>query len=89
LREAFASFYGAQQRDPSKSLELFNQVIDAWQRQPIDELAGLYRVRGDVFMANLDASSAIADYTQAIQLLQQDSQLSDPKADPTEFTASL
>lgn len=88
LREAFASFYGTQ-RDPPRALELFNQVVEAWQRQPPDELAGIYRVRGDVFMANLDANSAIQDYTKAIELLKNDAERPQPKADPTEFTASL
>jgi len=87
LREAFASFYGTQ-RDAPRALELFNQVLEAWQRQPADELAGLYRVRGDVYMANLNADSAIQDYSKAIRLLQQDAQLSEPKADPAEFQAS-
>ena len=87
LREAFASFYGTQ-RDAPRALELFNQVLDTWQRQPADELAGLYRVRGDVYMANLNADAAIQDYSKAIELLQQDAQLPEPKADPAEFQAS-
>jgi hypothetical protein len=49
LREAFAAFYGAS-RDATAAEQLLTQSIDAWQRQPPDEQAGLYRVRGDCYM---------------------------------------
>ena len=49
LREAFAAFYGVE-RDSTLAERLLSQAIDAWQRQPPDEQAGLYRVRGDVYM---------------------------------------
>ena len=50
LRAAFAEFYGLN-RDLPKSEQLLNQAIDRWQNQPADERAGLYRVRGDCYMA--------------------------------------
>lgn len=49
LREAFATFFGVD-RDLEKSEKLLTKVIEAWQRQPPDEKAGLYRVRGDCYM---------------------------------------
>jgi hypothetical protein len=49
LREALATFYGMD-RDFEKSEKLLTKAIDAWQRQPPDEKAGLYRVRGDCYM---------------------------------------
>jgi tetratricopeptide (TPR) repeat protein len=86
LREAFAAFYGAE-RDPSKALELLSKAVDAWQLQPGDERAGLYRVRGDCFMALEQPNEAIGDYSTAIDLLK------DPAvaaaADPVELPASL
>jgi hypothetical protein len=70
LREAFATFYGTD-RNPTKALDLLTQVLDAWQRQPGDERAGLYRVRGDCYMSVSQPLDAIKDYTTAIDLLQQ------------------
>jgi hypothetical protein len=70
LREAFAAFYGTN-RDPPRALELLSEVIDAWQRQPPDERAGLYRVRADCYMAVSKPLEAIQDYSTAINLLQQ------------------
>ena len=49
LREAFAAFYGVE-RDSPLAEKLLSEAIEAWQRQPADERAGLYRVRGDVYM---------------------------------------
>ena len=51
LREAFAAFYGAN-RDPVAAESLLSQSIASWQRQPADEQAGLYRVRGDCYMVS-------------------------------------
>ena len=51
LREAFAAFYGVD-RDSTLAESLLSQAIEAWQRQPPDEQAGLYRVRGDVYMVS-------------------------------------
>ena len=71
LRSALASFYG-QPRDSSRALELLTQAIAApgWQRQPPDERAALYRVRGDVYMDLKLPSEAVGDYTTAIGLLE-------------------
>jgi hypothetical protein len=49
LQQAFGAFYGAQ-RDPIAAESLLSQSIASWQRQPPDEQAGLYRVRGDCYM---------------------------------------
>ena len=49
LRNAFAAFYGTN-RDPSAAEPLLSQAIQAWERQPNDERAGMYRVRGDCYM---------------------------------------
>lgn len=49
LQQAFGAFYGAQ-RDPIAAESLLTQSIASWQRQPPDEQAGLYRVRGDCYM---------------------------------------
>lgn len=69
LREALASFYGVD-RDLVKSEELLTQAIDAWQRQPPDEQAALYRVRGDCYLAELKPQEAEKDYTIAINFLE-------------------
>ena len=69
LREALASFYGVD-RDLEKSEALLTEAIDAWQRQPPDEQAALYRVRGDCFMAELKPQEAEKDYTTAINFLE-------------------
>lgn len=69
LRQAFAEFYGVN-RDLPKALELLTSALERWQGQPPDELAGLYRVRGDCYFALADAKSAAADYDQAVQLIQ-------------------
>ena len=52
LREAFAAFYGAN-RDAVAAESLLSQTLEAWQRQPPDERAGLYRVRGDCYMVRV------------------------------------
>jgi hypothetical protein len=87
LREAFSAFYGTNDRNPTKALDLLNQVVDAWQKQPADERAGLYRVRGDCYMALERPNDAITDYGIAIDLLQQPGVLE--AADPIELPASL
>jgi hypothetical protein len=55
LRRAFASFYGPPtERDPPEAYELMSECIDAWvgSHQGGDEIAGLYRVRGDMDMVS-------------------------------------
>lgn len=67
LREALGSFYG--ERNMEKAQELLTKAINAWERQPPDERAALYRVRGDVYMELLNPKDAVQDYTQVIDLL--------------------
>lgn len=86
LRSAFAEFYGVN-RDLVKSELLLSQVVAKWQGQPPDELAGLYRVRGDCYMAMADAVQAVADYDQAIKLLKLPEAVA--VADPEELPAAL
>ena len=47
LREAFGAFYG--ELNPEKAEGLLSEAITAWERQPPDEKAALYRVRGDCY----------------------------------------
>jgi tetratricopeptide (TPR) repeat protein len=98
LRQAFAEFYNPNiaTRNLEKSEQLLSQAIEIWndQRhpQPADEVAGLYRVRGDCYMALSKAQLAYADYDQAVRLLQSSSSpsvLEAAAADPAELTASL
>ena len=84
LREALGAFYG--ERNMDKAQELLSKAIVAWERQPPDERAALYRVRGDVYMELLHPKDAVQDYTQAIDLLN----LPEAKdlADPGEMPAA-
>lgn len=85
LRNAFAAFYGAP-RDAEGAEKLLSEAIEAWQRQSADEQAGLYRVRGDCYVALLRPLDAIADYSKALALLD----TPDGKnADPAELPASF
>ncbi len=86
LQKAFAAFYGAQ-RDPQAALPLLDESVQNFQRQPPDERAGLYRVRGDCKMALKNPTEAIEDYTTAIDLLNLPE--SKNKADPVELPASM
>mmetsp|Transcript_7180 Transcript_7180/g.10287 ORF Transcript_7180/g.10287 Transcript_7180/m.10287 type:complete len:438 (-) Transcript_7180:7-1320(-) len=79
LREAFDAFYG--QRNPAKAEELLTKTISAWERQPPDERAALYRVRGDCYMGLMRADEAVKDYNVAIELLEGPG---GEKADPSE-----
>ena len=85
LREAFAEFYSTN-RDLVKSEELLSLTIQAWEKQPADEQAGLYRVRGDCYTAIGDANKAFADYDKAVQLLESPG---GENADPLELPSSL
>lgn len=53
LQNAFAAFYGAE-KDVSRALELLTKTIDIWEstKQGGDEIAGLFRVRGDAYMVS-------------------------------------
>jgi hypothetical protein len=86
LREAFAAFYGTG-RDVVVAEQLLTQAIQAWQKQPADELAGLYRVRGDCYMALLRPLEAVDDYAASISLLKESPE-EGAKADPGELPAS-
>jgi hypothetical protein len=91
LRQAFAQFYGAAlSRDLVVSDRLLTQTIDRWEftKQPADERAGLYRVRGDCRMLAAQAVDAAADYNRAVQLLQSDP-VAAAAADPAELPAAL
>lgn len=85
LRSAFSEFYGLN-RDLTKSEDLLSQAIAVWQNQAPDELAGLYRVRGDCYTLLADAPKAAADYTKAIELLQGPG---GSAADPEELPSAL
>lgn len=85
LRKAFAAFYGVP-RDAVTAEHLLSEAIQAWERQAPDERSGLHRVRGDCYMALLQADKAIADYTTAIDLLKSPG---GEKADPSELPASM
>ena len=85
LQKAFAAFYGAQ-RDPQTALQLLDESVRNFERQPPDERAGLYRVRGDCKMALKNPTEAIEDYAAAIDLLLLPE--SKNKADPAELPAS-
>lgn len=86
LQKAFAAFYGAK-RDPQNALSLLDETVENFQRQPPDERAGLYRVRGDCKMALKNPTEAIEDYKTAIELLTLPE--SKNKADPVELPAAI
>lgn len=86
LQKAFAAFYGTQ-RDPEAALPLLDESVKAFERQPADERAGLYRVRGDCKMALKDPTAAVEDYSTAIDLLNLPE--AKDKADPAELPASI
>jgi len=83
LRNAFEALYG--ERNPAKAEDLLNKAIDAWERQPPDERAGLYRVRGDCYAGMLKPENAISDYGTALSLL---AGPGGELADPTEIPAA-
>jgi hypothetical protein len=86
LQKAFGAFYGPS-RSPQIALPLLDESIKSFERQPADERAGLYRVRGDCKMALNLSQDAINDYTIAIDLLKLPESIN--KADPIELPASL
>lgn len=53
LQSAFASFYGPDRNVP-RAYDLLTECIGVWEgtSQSGDEIAGLYRVRGDVDMVS-------------------------------------
>jgi hypothetical protein len=68
LRRAMAAYYN-QDRDLAKAEGLLSQAIQAWQSQPADELAGLYRIRADCYLTLLKPEDAANDFSRAIKLL--------------------
>jgi hypothetical protein len=86
LQKAFGAFYGPS-RSPKTALPLLDESIKSFERQPADERAGLFRVRGDCKMALNLSQGAINDYTIAIDLLKLPESIN--KADPIELPASL
>ncbi|KAL9179166.1 hypothetical protein ACHAXT_008456 [Thalassiosira profunda] len=86
LQQAFAAFYGAE-RDVPEAYKLLSECIKLWEAtgQGGDEIAGLYRVRGDVNMELYQPNAAEADYGRAITYLEGPD---GNKADPEELPAS-
>lgn len=72
LQEALLLFYGT---NPNLSLsyELLSQCILTWEttHQSTNEIASLYRIRGDINMGLVQFTLAESDYSKAIQYLQQ------------------
>ena len=72
LQEALLLFYGT---NPNLSLsyELLSQCILTWEttHQSTNEIASLYRIRGDINMGLVQFTLAENDYSKAIQYLQQ------------------
>ncbi|KAL3804525.1 hypothetical protein HJC23_002564 [Cyclotella cryptica] len=86
LQKAFAALYGTEQ-NVAQAVELLSQTMATWEstHQPGDEIAGLYRVRGDAYMELLQPKNAELDYGKAIEYLDG---VDGDKADPEEKPAS-
>lgn len=84
LNEALGALYG--EKNPAKAETLLGETIEAWSKQAEDELAALYRVRGDCYMELLQPEKATPDYAQAIDLLNTPVGLKN--ADPSELPSS-
>lgn len=86
LQKAFALFYGAD-RNVDEAVNLLTKSIESWKatNQGEDEIAGLYRVRGDAYMELSQPKMAAADYSKSIDLLDGPD---GNKADPEEKPAS-
>ncbi|KAL7549560.1 hypothetical protein ACHAWF_012829 [Thalassiosira exigua] len=88
LRRAFALFYGAgPERDVEEAERSLGECIATWEAtgQGGDEVAGLYRVRGDARMELLRPIDAEGDYAEAIRYLEG---ADGYKADPEELPAA-
>eukprot|EP00593_Proboscia_inermis_P013219 CAMPEP_0171309466 /NCGR_PEP_ID=MMETSP0816-20121228/19626_1 /TAXON_ID=420281 /ORGANISM="Proboscia inermis, Strain CCAP1064/1" /LENGTH=371 /DNA_ID=CAMNT_0011793003 /DNA_START=53 /DNA_END=1168 /DNA_ORIENTATION=+ len=79
LREAFGAFFG--ERNPQKALPLLTNALQSFERQPPDERAALYRVRGDCYMALQLPREAADDYGRCLGLMDG---IGGEKADPSE-----
>ncbi|KAL7516305.1 hypothetical protein ACHAWX_001333 [Stephanocyclus meneghinianus] len=86
LQRAFADLYGTE-RNVAQAVDLLSQTITTWEstHQSGDEIAGLYRVRGDAYMELLQPKNAEQDYGKAIEYLDG---VDGDKADPEERPAS-
>ena len=84
LQKAFALFYGAD-RNVDEAVNLLTKSIESWEatNQGGDEIAGLYRVRGDAYMELLQPKLASGDYSKSIDLLNgPDGNKADPEEKP-------
>jgi tetratricopeptide (TPR) repeat protein len=86
LQKAFALFYGTD-RNVDEAVNLLTKSIESWEttNQGGDEIAGLYRVRGDAYMELTQSRLAAGDYAKSIELLDGPD---GSKADPEEKPAS-
>ncbi|KAL7492866.1 hypothetical protein ACHAWT_006851 [Skeletonema menzelii] len=86
LQKAFALFYGTD-RNVDEAVNLLTKSIESWEatNQGGDEIAGLYRVRGDAYMELTQPRLAAGDYLKSIELLDGPDGI---KADPEEKPAS-
>ena len=86
LQKAFAFFYGTD-RNVEEAVNLLTKSIESWEgtNQGGDEIAGLYRVRGDANMELFQPKRAAADYAKATELLNGPG---GNKADPEEKPAA-
>uniref|UniRef100_A0A7S2UHS8 Uncharacterized protein n=1 Tax=Attheya septentrionalis TaxID=420275 RepID=A0A7S2UHS8_9STRA len=81
LQSGLGALYG--ERNPAKAEPILSEAIVAWERQPPDEKAALYRVRGDCQMELARAEEAVKDYTITIDLLDgPGGELADPAEKP-------
>jgi tetratricopeptide (TPR) repeat protein len=84
LQKAFALFYGTD-RNVEEAVNLLTKSIESWEgtNQGGDEIAGLYRVRGDANMELFQQKRAAADYAKATELLNgPDGNKADPEEKP-------
>lgn len=84
LQKAFAFFYGTD-RNVEEAVNLLTKSIESWEgtNQGGDEIAGLYRVRGDANMELFQPKRAAADYAKATELLNgPDGNKADPEEKP-------
>jgi tetratricopeptide (TPR) repeat protein len=84
LQKAFALFYGTD-RNVEEAVNLLTKSIESWEasHQGGDEIAGLYRVRGDAYMELIQPKLAAGDYSKAIELLDgPDGNKADPEEKP-------
>ena len=68
---------------PATAEPLLNQVVDIWGKQPADERAALFKVRGDCYLRLTRMDDAVRDYTAALDLLDSpEGELADPAERP-------